>query len=609
MESGSNNEEDESRQASVIASIVERQADLGFPEVLPAEVSGCCNELPTEELIQWFRKSEFASIKSYMDEEWRKFRSAAEFVVEESKCEAVRRAEWAREHYYRHLAEYKQQQSAESCLVKEAFCAILPMTRLKSAEREEVERQLMQIKNERVEAFVDHIGASWRSVWESLPVEVRVLESVMQENWLLRNHAEVLNTFLSASAAGACDSYVFKPEIKPEDLGTDASRAEAASLVKRVRAQDEAAIVEKVESGVAATMAAVPAYLIDGMQERLRRNYLEKHYFEIIRDVVKEPVIAATSPPESSMASPARATPVRESSTSVVTVNPGMSMLVSPKRRRTVGSAIPVMSGELAYKTSGEIHSSDVDFSDAFVCEAYVVYFPDTTREASIRDKRTGAPDTVPVMTCVLVDREGPFQLDLWRSAAVDTLAQLQMWSAEGEGPPLVEVRHFNIRMESSRRRALCKIRKIQNSERTQIRRLDVASRSSVANMDLVPPLESLYFKDFINIETSAPFIVNVSGIVLKFQEPSLSQNGNTVRSFQLCDKSGRTVLVTALGRHVDNDNLQEKSEVIIYFAAALPGASSSMPGQLWIYDDAHIVALRHGCSVPFARSQIMFRT
>ena len=77
---------------------------------------------------------------------------------------------------------------------------------------------------------------------------------------------------------------------------------------------------------------------------------------------------------------------------------------------------------------------------------------------------------------------------------------------------------------------------------------------------------------------------------------------------FHLYDFLGQSVLCTAVGRHVDNPTLIECSEITIYFAVALSGATSTMPGQLWIYDDAHLVALRHGCTVPASRAQVLFR-
>ena len=54
------------------------------------------------------------------------------------------------------------------------------------------------------------------------------------------------------------------------------------------------------------------------------------------------------------------------------------------------------------------------------------------------------------------------------------------------------------------------------------------------------------------------------------------------------------------LGRHVDNDCPADLNEVVLYFATAKAGLNSGA-GQLWMYDDSHIVLVGNRDCVPSA--------
>ena len=56
-----------------------------------------------------------------------------------------------------------------------------------------------------------------------------------------------------------------------------------------------------------------------------------------------------------------------------------------------------------------------------------------------------------------------------------------------------------------------------------------------------------------------------------------------------------------AFGRHVDNVCVADYNEVVLYFASAQKGLHGGY-GQLWLYDDSHIVCLGGGRNVPPSR-------
>ena len=69
------------------------------------------------------------------------------------------------------------------------------------------------------------------------------------------------------------------------------------------------------------------------------------------------------------------------------------------------------------------------------------------------------------------------------------------------------------------------------------------------------------------------------------------SESGNPMKSFKLQDDSGRYVLCTALGRHVDNQCLVDNNFIVMYLVKGAAGRNGNV-GQLWIYDVSHLVFL-----------------
>ena len=73
--------------------------------------------------------------------------------------------------------------------------------------------------------------------------------------------------------------------------------------------------------------------------------------------------------------------------------------------------------------------------------------------------------------------------------------------------------------------------------------------------------------------------------------------------TFNLQDTSGKYVLCTVVGRHVDNPLLTDHNEIVIFCATVLDGMC------VWVYDQAHIEMLRSGWFVPPCRVLIEIGT
>ena len=86
------------------------------------------------------------------------------------------------------------------------------------------------------------------------------------------------------------------------------------------------------------------------------------------------------------------------------------------------------------------------------------------------------------------------------------------------------------------------------------------------------------------------------------------SESGTPMKSFRLQNDVGRYVHCTVLGRHVDNSAIMAGNCVVVYFAKAAAGRGGN-PGQLWLYEDSHVVFLSKRAALPPARMLLELRT
>ena len=103
--------------------------------------------------------------------------------------------------------------------------------------------------------------------------------------------------------------------------------------------------------------------------------------------------------------------------------------------------------------------------------------------------------------------------------------------------------------------------------------------------------------------------MANVQGILSEVGGVSTTQSGKMRRDFALHDREGYHVCCAALGRHAHNAALEERNEVILYFAVGTSPTAPEMPGVLWLYDSSHVMLLKEGCPVPSRHSHITLRT
>ena len=214
---------------------------------------------------------------------------------------------------------------------------------------------------------------------------------------------------------------------------------------------------------------------------------------------------------------------------------------------------------------------------------AVVLHYPEEPRWGTITDRKTKAQSQVPVVSVMLADASGPILLELWRDAADSALRELADW-ASGSNDALVwvEVRYAWCRAIPGR--VIPALRKLVANDRTTMVRCEPP-----ASAPRGAPSSDLYSVDFEQLNGATPFTICLRGIVTSVQDEVLSQSGNPMKHFKLHDQTGRFVHCVAFGRQVDNEFIVECNEVVLYFAKAMPGLAVAH-GQLWMYDESHIV-------------------
>ncbi len=117
----------------------------------------------------------------------------------------------------------------------------------------------------------------------------------------------------------------------------------------------------------------------------------------------------------------------------------------------------------------------------------------------------------------------------------------------------------------------------------------------------------SVFVSDFACLDVKPSFGANISGIVSSVGAVTESQEGVPMRLFRLHDHGGRYVACQAFGRHAENEAISDGNEVICFFVMARAGLASG-DGQLWLFDDCHVVCVRVECVVPPGRTLLSLR-
>ena len=242
-----------------------------------------------------------------------------------------------------------------------------------------------------------------------------------------------------------------------------------------------------------------------------------------------------------------------------------------------------------------QLHTQDLSGSDSVELTVVVLNHSEELRWTTVTDRMTKAQSQVPIVSVMLADSSGPILLELWRDGAENALRDLVGWSsASNDELVWVEVRYaWCLAIQG---RVIPVVRKMVANERTTIVRCEPPAIPPSAS-----PSAELYAVDFDCLHGTVPFTVCLRGTVTSVQEETISQAGNPVKYFKLHDQIGKFVHCVAFGRHVANKCIVECNDVVLYFANAVAGLNGAS-GQLWMFDESHIVVVGVRFSVPPAK-------
>jgi len=122
-----------------------------------------------------------------------------------------------------------------------------------------------------------------------------------------------------------------------------------------------------------------------------------------------------------------------------------------------------------------------------------------------------------------------------------------------------------------------------------------------------VAPHTGVYTTDFGRLTAKPPFQISIAGIVSSVKPVTESSKCVEMQEFRFHDRQGRYVMCRAFGRHAGSTLIVSGAEIIVYFASAKVGLSNQ-PGSLWLYDEAHVVALGQGFDIPTSRQLMELR-
>ena len=314
-------------------------------------------------------------------------------------------------------------------------------------------------------------------------------------------------------------------------------------------------------------------------------------YPEIVEDVVTRQTKTPNSTQENN-----------ENSTEDVTkISIPAQMFCSPKKKRRIKSRNGTEDDvESCFRSVADLHMGAM--ASTISLECYLLHCPEMPRTITI--SRSKKKEEMSVLTMLGADYTGPIKMDLWGTIADDHALSISEMQEAADGQPiLLELKHF--RLADVREAHQTFMRKLHSTARTTIRQIKKPTQPFL-NKETATMSSDLFSRQFSCLTASPPFEVNIAGIITDLEQPTRTENSELIRKYTLVDRSGKYISCVALGRHAENEILEDNNEIVIYFGRAQEGRGNTQ-GSLWLYDECHIVLLRAGRETPQKKEKIDF--
>ena len=175
-----------------------------------------------EEVLTWVQKHDHVAITSYMEQQWKLYRTSATKDLE--KPETVFYAEWIRDCYYFHLnAFYKSAQSVGK--IHDSISLVFNIPGASSPLFTETRRFAESLQENQLSAFFEYVECAFQREFASVPQYLRRDPQGLRTTWLSEQCSEIMHELLRSR------EHLWKPEVRPEDLESPEMQSEARSLL------------------------------------------------------------------------------------------------------------------------------------------------------------------------------------------------------------------------------------------------------------------------------------------------------------------------------------------------------------------------------------------
>ena len=179
-------------------------------------------------------------------------------------------------------------------IVFESLQSLLCTGVFNSAAQNRLRRACASIDASGSASLDEHIDDRWKARWSSFPEFLRSdipgRQTEMKNAWFQNGFEGILQSYVDAQRAA---SFIFAPELSVEAL-EEGLRVNAAGLVSQVKEKHVPGIEEAVSKAFQSELERIPTYLQAVVAQDLRKHFLVRRYFDIIRDILRS---ATTSEP------------------------------------------------------------------------------------------------------------------------------------------------------------------------------------------------------------------------------------------------------------------------------------------------------------------------
>ena len=460
-------------------------------------------------------------------------------------------------------------------------------------QREEAERLVARVERRHVDPIRKAVDTQYQEALVCMPEFARtVLGDDCRRRFLEQRYFDIVAQVLGSS--GPASTFRFEPQVAIDDAEGPESAQDIEAAVSRVT-EDMAPMIERaVEEAWAQDLRRCSAVNVSGMVDVMKTRWMKERYFGIVIAVARSREEPGCRASEGS---------VGDGGADRGHIFAG-DMFASPKKRARTGSASkpaapPVRKNVLDIQGGTAVGGARVEF------HGLVLHCPDEPRWVGVENRRTKTHEDVPVLTVLLADSAGPMLAEAWRQEAIDAVMGC-VGNTHENCDVSCGICVTNCVVRAEKGPSFPALKKLSLDQRSVVRLLSAGERNSLRG----GPADTsgvLLLRNMTAFAHVVPWRASVVGVVSRVEEESESASGVPLRAFTLQDGSGQYVSCVALGRHASSVFLAVRNELACYFARGLQGLGNS-PGQLWLYDDAHIVLRRANVVMPSARAQIEMR-